>query len=169
MQAGMQADPEWYDAKIAGWWGGGLRNGLGPVGAAVMGRGVWMLGNSSTWGTRGGAVNWQLVHLGNAGQGVNLGNVSTWGTWGRASTGNASTGERGQGVNRQRVHLGNAGQGVNRQRDTESLYEYMRELADRLRLVRCLLWRLGAGSHERGHELLARPWASSLSALQHRS
>ncbi len=63
-------------------------------------------------------MNRQLVHLGNA----------------------------GQGVNRQRVHLGNAGQGVNRQR-VEELTEYFAQLSERLARVRvcCGDWRRVCG------------------------
>lgn len=92
LQPRIEGDPEFFDAKIAGWWcwgiccwiGSGFCSGQGP------------------WGVRDG----QLVHLGDA----------------------------GQGVNRQRVHLGNAGMGVNRQRERN--LEWFIALAERLRDVR---------------------------------
>lgn len=55
MVEGMEADPEWYDAQIAGWWVWGQ--------CAWIGSG-WCSGN-------GRGVNRQLPHLGDAGQGVN--------------------------------------------------------------------------------------------------
>jgi hypothetical protein len=85
MQAGMDADPEWCDARIAGWWlwgicqwiGSGWCRGTGPHTYATLAAG----------GDAGRGVNRQLVHLSDA----------------------------GCGVNRQLVHLGDAGCGVNRQ------------------------------------------------------
>lgn len=90
--ARLQGDPDWYDAKVAGWWVWGICCWIGSG---------WCSGKGP-WGSEGG----QLVHLGNA----------------------------GQGVNRQRVQLGSMGLGVNRKR--EGLVEYMQSLADRLRYVR---------------------------------
>jgi DNA adenine methylase len=106
MQAGMDADPEWCDARIAGWWlwgicqwiGSGWCRGTGPHTYATLAAG----------GDAGRGVNRQLVHLGNA----------------------------GRGVNRQLVHLGSAGRGVGILPRNEALYEYIRQLAARLRNVR---------------------------------
>ena len=89
----MKVDPEFYDAKIAGWW--------------VWGQCIWI---GSGW------CSVQLPHLGNA----------------------------GCGVNRQLPHLGNAGKGgalclkeSDRTLGTrEFLFQYMNELAERLRRVR---------------------------------
>jgi len=102
----LHGDPEWYDAKIAGWWcwgacnwiGGGWCSGVGPWtyddGALVDSRQLPHLGNA------GQGVNRKLPHLGDAGQGVNRQLPHL--------------GDAGQGVNRKLPHLGNAGQGVNR-------------------------------------------------------
>ncbi len=121
----LEGGPDYYDAKIAGWWvwgiccwiGGGWCSGEGPWQVAEINgsRQLVHLGNA------GRGVNRQLVHLGNAGRGVNRK---------RVHLGNA-----GRGVNRKRVHLGDAGQGVNRQRET-ALIDYFQELAGRLRNVR---------------------------------
>ena len=107
LSAGM-VDPDWYDAKIAGWWLWGICQWIGSG---------WCSGGGP-WSVQDG----QLVHLGDAGQGVNRK---------RVHLGNA-----GQGVNRQRVHLGDAGRGVGIIPRNEALYEYMRQLAARLRHVR---------------------------------
>jgi len=126
MQAGMEADPDWYDAKIAGWWcwgvcawiGSGWCSGTGPHTYES----IRSLAVDDQNGNAGRGVNRQLPHLGNA----------------------------GRGVNRQLPHLGNAGQGVNRKlphlgdgninnatwRNQEALYAYMHALAARLRNVR---------------------------------
>ncbi len=91
---GMNVDPNWFDAKIAGWWLWGICQWIGSG---------WCSG-TGPWSVQDG----QLVHLGNA----------------------------GQGVNRQLVHLGDAGQGVGVIPRNEALFEYMRQLAARLRSVR---------------------------------
>jgi site-specific DNA-adenine methylase len=124
---GMEADPDFYDAKIAGWWVWGVNAWIGSG---------WCSGDGPWTHTEEGVG--KLPHLGDAGQGVNRQ---------RPHLGNA-----GQGVNRQLPHLGNAGQGVNRQLphlgnagDLESpkpgkasgrLIAYFNELAERLRGTR---------------------------------
>lgn len=118
----LEGDPDFYDAKIAGWWvwgaccwiGSGWCSGVGPWQqvdgelVAVGGRGVKRA--RPALGDAGRGVNRQLVHLGDA----------------------------GQGVNRQRPHLGDAGQGVNRKRpaDPDGLIAWMQALSARLRRVR---------------------------------
>lgn len=108
--ARLEGDPEWYDAKVAGWWCWGQCCWIGS--GWCSGKGPWQTVEID--GVR------QLVHLGDAGQGVNRQRVHL--------------GDAGKGVNRKRVHLGNAGQGVNRQ--LEPLYDWFAALADRLRGVR---------------------------------
>jgi len=80
----LMGDPEFFDAKAAGWWAWGLCCWIGS--GWCSGRGPWV--------TRDGV----FVQRGNAdGQGVNrkLPHI----------------GDAGRGVNRQLPHLGNAGQG----------------------------------------------------------
>ena len=132
----LHADPDYYDAKAAGWWcwgscnwiGSGWCSGTGPWvhdgEKLVDGRQLPHLGNA------GRGVNRQLPHLGNAGRGVNrqlphLGNA-------------------GQGVNRKLPHLGDAGRGVNRQLPhlsagqgrTAYIFEWFDALMQRTRNVR---------------------------------
>lgn len=74
--AKVEGDPEWFDAKVAGWWcwgiccwiGSGWCSGNGPWQSVVGDDGVRRLENV---GDAGRGVNRQLVHLGNAGRGVN--------------------------------------------------------------------------------------------------
>lgn len=126
MQEGMEADPDWYDAKIAGWWVWGQCAWIGSGWCA--GDGPHTYATLAVGGNAGRGVNRQLPHLGDAGQGVKR-QLPHLGT-------------AGQGVNRKRPHLGNAGQGVNRKRlhlgdaGRGALYDYMRALAQRLRAVR---------------------------------
>lgn len=82
LQANLEGEPSYYDAQFAGWWVWGICAWIGS--GWCSGDGPWQRTNV---GTEEGP-DWQLVHLGSA----------------------------GQGINRKRVHLGNAGQGVHRQR-----------------------------------------------------
>ncbi len=99
MQELLEGDPEWFDAKIAGWWvwasaiwiGSGFCSGKGP----------WQVIEEPD--ETGQGVNRKLVHVGDVGQGVNRKLVHV--------------GDAGRGVNRQLVHVGNPGQGVNRKRE----------------------------------------------------
>lgn len=129
--ARLEGDPDYYDAKVAGWWVWGICCWIG--GGWCSGQGPWTSidGQLVHLGNPGQGVNRQRVHLGNAGQGVNRNRVHL--------------GDAGQGVNRKRVHLGNAGRGVNRPVDAADsgtdtglaeLTAYMRGIATRLRYVR---------------------------------
>ncbi len=83
--ANMDTDPEWFDAKVAGWWVWGI--------CAWIGSG-WCSGT----GPHTQDTASQRPHLGTAGQGVNR-QLPHLGT-------------AGQGVNRKLPHLGDAGRGV---------------------------------------------------------
>ena len=85
-------DPDFYDAKIAGWWCWGACNWIGS--GWCSGNGPWVWDGEKIVDSR------QLPHLGNAGQGINrkLPHLSA-----------------GQGINRKLPHLGDAGRGINRQ------------------------------------------------------
>lgn len=110
----MEADPDWYDAKIAGWWVWGINAWIG--GGWCAGTGPWMADNNGVIDKR--------PHLGDAGRGVNRQ---------RPHLGNA-----GQGVNRQLPHLGNAGRAGfnNLQYRAEGITAYFVALANRLRDTR---------------------------------
>jgi hypothetical protein len=115
MQKGMAADPDWYDAKIAGWWvwgisiwiGNGWCTGKGPHTYESIGAGTPGLGAS---------VKSQLPHLGDAGQGIHRATLA--------------------GVKSQLPQLGGAGQGIHRATLAGGLHDYMHQLAARLRRVR---------------------------------
>ena len=110
MQARLEGDPEWFDAKVAGWWVWGMACWIG--GGFCSGKGPWQV--QEVDGVR------QLVHLGDAGQGVNRKLVHL--------------GDAGRGVNRKLVTLGGyAPTGVNAHDD---LQDYFQALADRLKRVR---------------------------------
>jgi DNA adenine methylase len=129
--ASMEADPEFYDVKVAGWWVWGLNAWIGS--GWCSGVGPWTYDTISKLphlGDAGQGVNRKLPHLGDAGQGVNRQLPHL--------------GDAGQGVNRQLPHLGTAGQappgGVStasvRTSATPDRVSQILELADRLRLVR---------------------------------
>lgn len=88
----LHADPEHYDARIAGWWCWGACNWIGS--GWCSGDGPWVHDGERIVDSR------QLQHLSDAGHGIKrkLPHLSP-----------------GQGINRQLPHLGNAGQGINRQ------------------------------------------------------
>jgi site-specific DNA-adenine methylase len=124
----LEGDPDYYDAKIAGWWVWGINCWIGAG---------WCSGNGP-WGSADG----RLVHLGNPGQGVNRKLVHL--------------GNPGRGVNRQRVSLAFPSRCPNAatvRLANEGLRDYMRALAERLRYVRvcCGDWKRivtnGALSH----------------------
>ena len=124
--AGLEADPEAFDAKVAGWWVWGIASWIGSG---------WCSGRGPR--VRDGDEVRQLPHLGDAGRGVNRKLPHL--------------GDAGRGVNRQLPHLG-GGRGVNRKRPRlagggHSPHQpiadpvgdrdaYLLALADRLRRVR---------------------------------
>ena len=111
--AKLEADPDFYDAKVAGWWVWGINAWIGS--GWCSGAGPWKLVDGEV----------QLPHLGNAGMGVNrqlphLGNA-------------------GRGVNRKLPHLGNRAPGPDLPmvwQGDRSLLDYFAALAARLRRVR---------------------------------
>ena len=76
LQARLEGDPEFYDAKIAGWWvwgmacwiGSGFCSGQGPWRRVQDESGNWILSDDAELGK--GAWR-KLVHVGDEGQGVN--------------------------------------------------------------------------------------------------
>jgi DNA adenine methylase len=115
----LEGDPDWYDAKIAGWWLWGICAWIGSGWCA--GVGPWHVEDGELIQTdREGGTKRQRPHLGDS----------------------------GRGINRQLPHLGDSGQGINRQLDgiehgtghaaawTDHLIDTMHRLSDRLRRVR---------------------------------
>ena len=132
----METDPDFYDAKVAGWWVWGINAWIGS--GWCQGNGPWRVVNGEAVLTDQPVGQWrQLPHLGDAGQGVNrklphLGDAGQGINRKLPHLGNA-----GRGVNRKLPHLGDAGRGVNRKLcPEESLFDYFAQLSDRLRRVR---------------------------------
>lgn len=87
----LEADPDWHDAKIAGWWVWGISCWIGGGFCGDSGSGPWVVVDGRLVDSR------KLPHLGDAGRGVTrkLPHLR----------------DTGQGVTRQLPHLGGAGQG----------------------------------------------------------
>ena len=72
--ASMFDDPEFYDAKVAGWWVWGINSWIGS--GWCSGTGPWTAGSARTSATphhvgdAGQGINRKLPHLGDAGQGI---------------------------------------------------------------------------------------------------
>jgi hypothetical protein len=126
LRARLEGDPDYFDAKIAGWWlwgisqwiGSGWCSGDGAWGAEVDADGHRQL---VRLGSAGQGVKRQLVRLGSAGQGVARKRVDL--------------GSAGMGVARKLVHLGSAGRGVAGDGE-QGLLAWCRALSERLRRVR---------------------------------
>jgi hypothetical protein len=111
LRARLEGDPDYYDAKIAGWWlwciacwiGGEMCSGKGPWHRVEVAPGDWQLIRDDR---EGDGVTRKLIQLGNAGRGVNRG----------------------------RIYLASAGQGVIAGRD--GLVDWLTDLSCRLRRVR---------------------------------
>jgi hypothetical protein len=110
----LRTDPEYFDAKVAGWW--------------VWGQCAW-IGSGWCREPQQEHLSEQLPHLGSAGQGINR----------RLP----HLGDAGRGINRKLPHLGNAGQGIPRiraarqkTRQGHRIREYFSRLSERLRHVR---------------------------------
>jgi site-specific DNA-adenine methylase len=110
LQAMTEGDPDFFDAKIAGWWVWGLACWIGA--GFCSGKGPWWIDE-----------NRQLVHLGDNGRGVKRQLVHL--------------GDNGRGVNRQLVHLGDNGRGDESPAShLDGLTEWFEALSKRLRRVR---------------------------------
>jgi len=122
----LEGDPDYYDAKIAGWWVWGISCWIG--GGWCIGKGPWhVVGGKLVRGDAGQeGVERRRPHL-SRGQGVARQMPHLGG---------------GRGVNRTMPHLGR-GEGVNRTGHDGGLVKYLHGLADRLRRVRvcCGDWR----------------------------
>jgi len=113
LSARLEGDPDYYDAKAAGWWLWGACAWIGS--GWCSGDGPWRVVDGLLVNTgEAGGTRQKLPHVGNAGQGINrqLPHV----------------GDAGRGINRQLPHVGDAGRG--------DLYAYMRALQARLARVR---------------------------------
>ena len=117
----LEADPEFFDARLAGWWVWGQCSWIGTGWCA--GNGPWVRDAEGflSLGNAGQGINRKLPHLGDAGQGINRKLPHL--------------GDAGRGINRKLPHLGDAGRGIE---------AWLTRLSERLRRVR-----VACGSWER--------------------
>lgn len=139
----LHADPEWFDAKVAGWWCWGACNWIGT--GWCSGDGPW-IHDGERIVNAGQGINKKLPHLGDAGRGVNkqlphLGNAGRG--VGVSSKLPRLSGFSGVGVNRQTPALsggnGFTGRGLQRSTDLprgQYIAEWFGTLQARLRDVR---------------------------------
>jgi hypothetical protein len=118
--ANLEADPDAYDAKVAGWWLWGICAWIGS--GWCSGDGPWQNVDGKLAKVTGDGVRRQLPHLGDAGNGINRK---------RPHLGNA-----GKGVNRQLPHLGDGNINNATWTTDGAIYAYMHTLAARIRRVR---------------------------------
>lgn len=79
----LEGDPDYYDAKIAGWWVWGMACWIGSGWCGNAGKGPWVVEERDgervfVKSTEGRGVSRQRPHLGNAGHGVVKGGVHEW-------------------------------------------------------------------------------------------
>ena len=132
----LQGDPDYYDAKVAGWWVWGICCWIG--GGWCAGTGPWVsrdgkLANLRTLDNRGDdrGVNRQRVHIGNPGQEVNTTVLREGGVSKRRATI-----QHGLGINRLSLMEKSVGNYTGTDYGLEPLIGYMQQLAERLRYVR---------------------------------
>jgi len=114
----LMAEPEFFDARVAGWWVWGICSWIGS--GWCSGNGPWKnVDGRLVKVDIGVGVNRKLPHLAGP-RGVNRKRQHM--------------GDAGQGINRQRPHMSNAGQGINRR--LTAIREWLSALGSRLRGVR---------------------------------
>ena len=141
LRPSLEADPEYYDARVAGYWVWGMSVWIGR--GFCSGNGAWhnVDGRLVKIGA-GGPVPRQLPHL-KSNQGVKRQIPSLRGADGATGQGVARQlphlADTSRGVNRTRIHMGNGwtnAQGVALLANKGELVEYMHLLAARLSRVR---------------------------------
>jgi site-specific DNA-adenine methylase len=126
----LQADENYFDAKIAGWWVWGICAWIG--GGWCSGKGAWSVEDGQIVKVSGEGVAAQIPHLGDAGRGVNR-QIPHLGA--------------GRGVNRQIPYLSSGQQGILKppppalpgdvlDQHAAHFRAYMRQLQNKLRRAR---------------------------------
>ncbi len=141
-------DPEWFDAKAAGWWVWGICSWIG--GEWCTGDGPWSH-DGEKWinrsdGSAGRGIKRQRPHLGDAGMGINRKRPHLSNAGRGIKRQLPHLGDAGRGINRRLPHLGDAGHGIDRKRPhlgagvginrQQGVYDQMAALGERLRSVR---------------------------------
>ena len=122
----LEGDPDYYDVKIAGWWVWGISSWIGA--GFCSGKGPWRSVEDEDGTKRllkigaDGLIKRPLPHVSDAGTGINR----------KLLHGS----DAGTGVHRKLISFGRRRVGYHADSRHETLLEYMRDLSDRLRLVR---------------------------------
>jgi len=139
LTARLEGDPEYFDAKMAGWWVWGICCWIGSGWCDEHGSGPWhVVDGKLVKGEKRCGIKRELPHLGRR-QGIHRKRPHL--------------GDAGQGIHRKRPHLGNAGRGIHRKRPHlgnagRGIHDLFSALAARLRCVRvcCGDWQRVLGS-----------------------
>jgi hypothetical protein len=133
--ARLMADPDFYDAKLAGWWLWGACNWIGS--GWCSGKGPWVAEDGLMVKREGAGIRRKLPRLCSASAGVNPSPLQVGDAGKGVSRQLPHLGDAGKGVSRQLPHLGDGGTGVARaSMSNPALYEWMQALSTRLRRVR---------------------------------
>ena len=133
----LMADPDFYDARMAGWWAWGQSCWIGA--GWCSGRGPWTVGEDGRIAkrTKGEGVHRTLPHISNDGRGVARPQAREEGVHRKLphlttdGRGVARPQAREEGVARQLPHLGNDGQGVARpQAREEGVHRKLPHISD---------------------------------------
>ena len=130
----MKTDPDYFDAKIAGWWVWGQSAWIGGGWCEL--HGTRLPRKRPHLGDAGKGVHRKLPHLGDAGMGVPRQRPQLSNAGMGVHRKLPHLGDAGKGVPRKRPHLSDAGNGVHSSSTRDDIYAYMRALAARLRNVR---------------------------------
>ena len=125
LQARLEGDPTWFDAKIAGWWCWGICCWIGS--GWCSGKGPWQVVDGALIDSR------KLVHLGDAGQGVNRKLVHLGNAGQDEERGPGCEPQAGGGISRKRPLITNDSVGVANKSD---IYSWFAALSARLARVR---------------------------------
>jgi len=137
----LEGDPDYYDAKIAGWWVWGICNWIGGGWCDPETTGPWEVVGGQLVKTNGNGQRRQRLHL-SAGRGINRQRLHL--SAGRGINRQLLHLSAGQGINRKLLALGSNGRGLGKQPD---IYAYFAAISQRLRRVRvcCGDWRRVCG------------------------
>jgi DNA adenine methylase len=125
----IEADPDYYDPKVAGWWVWGAANWIGS--GWCFGGGPWkVIDGKVVKDSTGQGITRRLLDLDNRGINRKLLHLDNRGI----NRKRLNLGNTGQGINRKLLHLGGEGAGVDL--GLQPITDYFNQLAERLRYVR---------------------------------
>lgn len=130
LESRLQADPEYFDAKIAGWWVWGISQWIGS--GWCSGNGCWTEEDGRLVKIKSNnSVYKKVPQIGKSDKGVLSVGISKKSPY----ISKTNMGITKFAVHRVRPHISNHGTGVS---NVEDIYEYMNKLSERLRRVRVI-------------------------------